>query len=844
MMKSLYYAFILAFCFILPAMADVPEVPLAFTEEALVVDGEASEGAWQKVAWNEGFANLGNKNTPAQEQTRFKLLSDGNGIWMFFECTDAAIKTVPRPLDDSVWHDDCVEVFLSTSPDVSPDRNIREFYQIIVNPSGSVCDLFTRGGTGDGAWNSMAKAAGKVKDGSWQVEMYIPFAAFPNCKGGAWRFLCGRENWGKKYELSSFPKSLKFQEMDNYAKLTGVALDAKRFGNELASFDVATELGNDTMNCYVNGSIKTSLEGKLDLKCRVLDANKKQVDFVGDVFIPKNGKLTFKLPVNIKSSGKYICNFYLSDAKGLVFTGNAKKDIEIAPCSVETLWPFYRDNIYSTMKDKTARFKITPMVSQAIMKECRIDAEVKHSGGKLLLSKKQLSPKEMECLSVPLAGLAPGKVSATFTMYRGEKLLGKLEKNINILPPLEGGNEIWFDEQRRIVINGELFYPRGFFGVADNAFPVIAQSGGNIVHSYTINSAQMPRIIEFLDKAQANNLKVVLKPYYRYSIDFWGFVVKGKKTTNFDDSLKELTKTLSEGIAKHPAFLGWYLYDEPRGAEYTKNLKLVYDYLREIDPYHLVVGCDNSSGGCINKAGHCDVHWPDIYPSPLLEPKDYLSIPITSLYNQLSSIVNNVGREGVCYVPQSFERSSFARQRGNFRSMTYREIRASVFAGITAGVRGIVPYKIGDIKTKYNEFVPNAGIFSNPHMKLGYLKGIFPELKALEKPLLSPIAKKQATVDNDDIKQITYDCNGSCYVFVLNLKPEAKDNVNITWPGKDASKVRILGNNGKLTAKGGKLTINFAKYDAFVLTDDAKAAPTLDILKLEEEINAEEAKLQ
>ncbi len=113
MMKSLYYAFILAFCFILPAMADVPEVPLAFTEEALVVDGEASEGAWQKVAWNEGFANLGNKNTPAQEQTRFKLLSDGNGIWMFFECTDAAIKTVPRPLDDSVWHDDCVEVFLS-----------------------------------------------------------------------------------------------------------------------------------------------------------------------------------------------------------------------------------------------------------------------------------------------------------------------------------------------------------------------------------------------------------------------------------------------------------------------------------------------------------------------------------------------------------------------------------------------------------------------------------------------------------------------------------------------------------------------------------------------------------
>ena len=70
MMKSLYYAFLLAFCFILPTMADVPEVPLTFTEEALVLDGEASEASWEKAAWNEGFTKLGNQNTPARSEER------------------------------------------------------------------------------------------------------------------------------------------------------------------------------------------------------------------------------------------------------------------------------------------------------------------------------------------------------------------------------------------------------------------------------------------------------------------------------------------------------------------------------------------------------------------------------------------------------------------------------------------------------------------------------------------------------------------------------------------------------------------------------------------------------
>ncbi|MBR4673060.1 MAG: hypothetical protein IKP00_01215 [Victivallales bacterium] len=833
------FAFLLALLWCVILSANPIEVRVSFAEVALVLDGEATEATWDKAPWNEGFTKLGKKNIEAAEQARFKVLNDNNGLWFFWDCVDNSVKSEPRPLDDSIWHDDCIELFLSTSPDISPDRNIREYYQIIVNPAGSVFDAFNRGGAADTQWTSMTKAVGKLKEGGWQLEIYIPFAAFPNCRGGSWRFLCGRENWGKEYEPSSFPAALKFQEMDDYALLSGITIDPTRFDNELFSSDVLTELGNDAMNCFVKGIIKTAIVGKLDLKCRILDENGSQIDFVGDMMIPKDKAISFTLPVKIAKSGKYSFYFYLADEKGLVFTANVAKSIEIAPCSVETIWPFYRDNIYSTMKDKTARFKVTPLVSPAIFKECRIEVEVKLSSGKVIIPPKKLSPSELECFTVPLANVKPGKLLATFTMFRGEKLLGRMEKTINILPPLKGGNEVWFNSERCMVVNGQPFYPRGFFGCAENAFPLIAQAGGNVVHSYVVNTFDLPKIIKFLDDAQANGLKVVLKPYYKFNIGFFGFTVKGKKQTTFDQNLQNLAKELVDGISNHPAFLGWYLYDEPRGAEYSRNLKTVYEFLREYDPYHVVVGCDNSSEGCINKVGHCDVHWVDIYPSPYIEPKDYLSIPITSLYNQLHNVVEKVGREAVCYVPQAFERNSFNKKPGNYRSMTYRELRASVFAGITAGVRGTVPYKIGDIKTKYRELVPNAGIFSDPNMKLGFLKGIMPELNALNDALLAPIAAKQATVDKEDIRQITLDHNGALYVFLLNLKPEPKGLVNVTWPGKDASKVRLLGGNGKLLAKGSTIAIDFGKYDAFVLTDDANAKPTVNVLAVEKEIEKE-----
>ena len=224
------------------AAAALPELPLVRTGEAMVLDGKADEAAWQKAPWHGGFTRLGNTPSPAREQTRFKLLRDGNGLWFFWECQDGVVTGEPRPLDDAVWHDDCVEIFLVTAPEISPDRNIREYYQIVVNPAGAVYDMFSRGGSADSTWNSLAKTAARRVKGGWQLELYLPFAAFPEAHPGEWRILCGRENRGGEAEISSFPPALKFQEEEQYARLKGIGLEGRRFRNALSSFEIATKM--------------------------------------------------------------------------------------------------------------------------------------------------------------------------------------------------------------------------------------------------------------------------------------------------------------------------------------------------------------------------------------------------------------------------------------------------------------------------------------------------------------------------------------------------------------------------------------------------------------------------
>ena len=106
------------------------------------------------------------------------------------------IRAVSTVHDQSVFGDDCIEIFL----DVTGER--RRYYQVVANVLGTIYD-----GTADGAeWNAAgAKAVAARGPDFWSLEVYVPFTDFPERPdvriGSAWYANFTRSRFVKGWEL-------------------------------------------------------------------------------------------------------------------------------------------------------------------------------------------------------------------------------------------------------------------------------------------------------------------------------------------------------------------------------------------------------------------------------------------------------------------------------------------------------------------------------------------------------------------------------------------------------------------------------------------------------------------
>ena len=134
--------------------------------------GEASptDDDWAGV---DGFYLAGLKGTPVEVTTIAKAMVDANNFYFRFDCEETEIEKMQvskRPFDQKeIWKDSDVELFLS------PDGDRQHYYQLMINPMGSLSDLEVNGGAEDFKWNSNAKIAVKNIDGKgWQADIVLP----------------------------------------------------------------------------------------------------------------------------------------------------------------------------------------------------------------------------------------------------------------------------------------------------------------------------------------------------------------------------------------------------------------------------------------------------------------------------------------------------------------------------------------------------------------------------------------------------------------------------------------------------------------------------------------------
>jgi hypothetical protein len=138
------------------------------------LDGVLDEAAWKDAS--RIFLSPYDKVQELKVKTIVRTMWSKEKLYVAFECFEerpAEMKFQPRKKDDlDICLDNSVELFISSGGDAGP------YYQIIVNPAGSIADqkVLTQEGKKDFdfSWDSGAEVAVKINDKSWVVEMAIP----------------------------------------------------------------------------------------------------------------------------------------------------------------------------------------------------------------------------------------------------------------------------------------------------------------------------------------------------------------------------------------------------------------------------------------------------------------------------------------------------------------------------------------------------------------------------------------------------------------------------------------------------------------------------------------------
>ena len=828
-------------CSALLSYAANPVVKAEAVKDAEIkLDGVLDEAVWQKSAKHANFTRWKHPELKAVEPTVFQVAASEKGLYWAFDVVDKDIVATYTKYEDPIAREDAVEIFITADDPIPDDPNVHNCRQLIFSPKGVRSDITYLSGTSDRKWNSDWKVAVKRNAKGYTAEVFVPYYAlnFVNTTNKNFNFNIARENnTGTTRELTVFNPTGRFTDQKNFAVLQLPYNDFTRYHWQLNNLELKTIPAEKGTMQVLQGTITTKTAGKVTLQATARSKDKVAAFNRINLTANSDAATNFTLPLNVGASGKYSVTITGQNKNGKVFYHTKELVMEAVPFKLKVNNPVYRKSIYPDQADKVVSISVDYQSDSALLKAVKTAFTVTDASGKVIASGEK-NAGSVRTFTVDGSKWLPGKYTFTVKSSGSEALKGTLQETITVVAPHKAGNTVRLGKNREMFFNGKRFFPRGFIGANNHKnvfYKEMADAGYNTVHFYTLNQRDLAGVKEILDEAHKNNLKVFFYPYFGTSIGFSGFQDRVTKPTkpyqpNLTPASWERLKVMVNAVKEHPAFLAWYLADEPKGAEFCAELRKVYSLLKELDPHHPVIHLDFTAEGCINKReGYADLHILDMYPHPLKDGGWQRSI--SSVLHSMKLVNETVAPYGTWFCPQAFLAGLSS---GKSRSLTYREIRGMVYGTIVHGATGIVPYKIGDPAQKYYQPFRNSGIFVSPDMHLGYLKGIGPELKALEGMLLEP-EKLPVSTSTHYIIAMRKKYNNKEYIVAVNSMP---DTLKCTISGKDLADgtYQVVGENRTVTVKNGKFNDSFEAHTAHIYTNDMSYKSPVNIPELEAEI--------
>ena len=814
--------------------------PQSVKDGEIKVDGTLNETVWQQPASYGKFSILRYKEKPASESTSFQTAVSPSGIYFAFRIQDQHTAATVKTHDGNMTRpDDVIELFISADNPLPDDHNVRTMRHLLFNFLGTRADGAMLAGVRDGVWTSDWQVAVKKSGGEVTAELFVPFYAldFSNADGKKLRFNIARENTtasGK--ELSVWQPTSSFADMNNFAELVlPDNLDLQKFNWQINDLKLQTRPRNNTTCQVLTGRINGNISGMVTLQAtariagRIAALNRRAVK----VSAGKTADFELDLPLN--QSGQYQITLTGRYQQNKLFYARENLNISSVPFTFSIRQPFYRKSIFPDQTDKTIIAAVDYAAGKALPAGVKTTLTVRDAADKVIYKAEKDSGNLRE-FKVNAASWQPGKYTLTARSSGHPAMNGTLSDTIQVIAPAKPGtSSVRLNKERVVLVNGKPFFPRGFLGgqhKEPHFFAEMSAAGFNTVHFYGMNWLSLEDIKIVFDKAHKNNLKIFCYPYMGTSIGFTGFKdlrTRNKRSPRLSDAQYDRLKAMVNMVKDHPALLGWYLADEPRGAELCDELKKVYQLLKELDPHHPVITLDFTASGCIaKKDGLADIHILDMYPHPYTDGswKNTLS----SVFSSMKMVDTNIGNAGAWFCPEAFT------PRGSkYRPLTYREIRCLVFGTIVNGATAMVPYKIGSVNQQYFIHARNSGIFYTPEMRLGYLEGIGPELAALENVLTAPGKFTVSTEPANKLQALRKKYDGSDFVIAVNITGQPV-NGTINIPGLPDGTVQAVSEARTINVANGIIQDNFAPYGVHIYTTNKAFKSPVNVSALEAKI--------
>ncbi|MBI4025577.1 MAG: DUF4091 domain-containing protein, partial [Verrucomicrobia bacterium] len=381
----------------------------AAAAQKMVMDGNLNEDCWRTAARVQ-LVNREDGSVP-REKTEVMAANDAANVYFAFRCYDSDMTKITAKItrrDESVWDDDCVEVFLGS------EIGCRDFYHFIVNANGALTDAFYPSGELRVKWNSNAVAAARKFDAYWQAELQIPLSDIGLVGSRAFGLnLCReektfRENtcWSTSGAGFDAPRDFgRFVLSGSAACFSRIELPRPSFGPNDLRIEIANRAAQDA-----------SVVAVMKLACANTPLPR---EWKTDALRVKAGAtIQARLPFEISGAGDFDATVTLLSCENSECLDS--RELKIRAAEILTATP----NAYFVTRGLDRLSVVCDLsVSDALLRRCALRAEILRSGEDTPLAVKQTKAGEISgarChIGVNTANLAPGKHRLGLTLETG-----------------------------------------------------------------------------------------------------------------------------------------------------------------------------------------------------------------------------------------------------------------------------------------------------------------------------------------------------------------------------------------------------------------------------------------